>query len=385
MSYAKELLERKQENGFDDCDKRVCSNCFCDKYINEIIETRNEYGTCSYCGDYTKTIELTDIFYIFKEYISHNYQSIINYPSLEDEKTDIDEIIYNIFSKIDSSHDALLYDFIESFDDRSYISNEKLYMDDTFYQLKFGWDNYCDSIEKNDLSVNEIVTQCINDTKTERIEEIDNTLSEIVNLIEKYNLVNTITKDTNIYRCVTYIDKVCDISKLNAKSIGTAPSSKAATNRMSENGDEYFYGTLDINTSKIEAIDEGKCKTIGTFHPNNDIQIIDINKIGTIDNPSVLDLAKSEKLLICSFLRYLSYEISAPVENDKDIKYKPTQVFAKYIQRKTDFKGIKYASSKNNEESCVALFVKNKDCIDYDETVDSSKIQLIMSKNVCQE
>ena len=63
---------------------------------------------------------------------------------------------------------------------------------------------------------------------------------------------------------------------------------------------------------------------------------------------------------------------------DED-SYKPTQVFIKYIQRKTDLQGIKYKSSKTGK-GCYVLFVVNRDCLDPDDKRDSGRNQLIVEK-----
>lgn len=87
------------------------------------------------------------------------------------------------------------------------------------------------------------------------------------------------------------------------------------------------------------------------------------------------------------FINELMNRISEKVFRGDEILYKPTQVFTKYIQRKTKFSGIIYPSSKfeinRNRgrvemEKCIVLFVDNKDCIEMEDSPNIKRVQLIM-------
>ena len=73
--------------------------------------------------------------------------------------------------------------------------------------------------------------------------------------------------------------------------------------------------------------------------------------------------------------------------------YKPTQVFNKYIQRKTKLSGIMYRSAKSENRSrndfgwgdnCVVLYVTNRDCIDEGDVGTEKRVQLVMEAEPVQ-
>lgn len=381
MSFAKELLDKQLMNGYSENKKHICCECFHDKYIKKIIYKNGETDKCYFCGKRRKTIELTNIFELFRDYINENYQAIENYPSLEDESEDIEDILRDIFYYVEIEDESIIEEFLISFDNRGYISNDRLYKDGLLNELTFEWKEYNDFIKELDLSPVQIVSLCKKSNKPKTIEAINNTISTIVTFAQNCHLIKTVDQTTKFYRCVKHLNKHelrYGLNYIPATLVGTAPSDKAATNRMSDKGDEYFYGGLSKNIAKKEAIDMEGCFTIGTFILNKKVKLLDLSEMNSYDIPSILDIDQSEKYQIYNFLDYASREISNPYISENKTEYKPIQVFAKYIQEFTDIKGIIYRSAKSSIEKCVVLFVDNINCIDKLDQINKNKTQLIM-------
>jgi hypothetical protein len=182
-----------------------------------------------------------------------------------------------------------------------------------------------------------------------------------------------------------------DVAAIPSSLIGTVPALATSDNRMSEIGDMMFYGTFQkhVALAEIEA-QPGDIVTVGKFHTNKQIKVLDLSKLTHKDCPSIFDVENREKRSQWHFIHEFVKRISGQVDDDDEKFYKPTQVFTKYIQRKTKLAGIIYPSSKfENEricgrdeiEKCIVLFVDNKDCIEEGDPVDKNRVQLIMEPN----
>ena len=140
-----------------------------------------------------------------------------------------------------------------------------------------------------------------------------------------------------------------------------------------------FYGADDRETA-IKEVDAKGIATIGTFQPNKRFRILDLSEISKWKCPSIFDtekeLVRSNWFFLKEFMERISEVIVDPAS------YKPTQVFTKFIQRKTEVQGIRYKSSKTGK-ACYVLFVVNRDCLDSEDKTDSRRNQLVM-KNVEQ-
>lgn len=167
-------------------------------------------------------------------------------------------------------------------------------------------------------------------------------------------------------------------------------------NRMSEKGDMMFYGAFKESVAVAEiGVEKEQILTTAKFHTNKTFKVLNLSTLNRGGLPSIFDVEQEEKRSAWFFLKKFMENISMPVSDsdDKIKEYKPTQVFTKYIQRKTALPGIVYPSSKFgvtddqfgvNGEHCVVLFVTNRDCIEEEDTPDRSRKQLIMEPNPVQ-
>ena len=151
-----------------------------------------------------------------------------------------------------------------------------------------------------------------------------------------------------------------------------------------------FYGAFSKEIAMREVGPNGnRPATIGTFHTNKRIRILNLANISNWKCPSVFDVAQRERRSTWFFLREFMLNISQPETKS----YKPTQVFNKYIQRKTKLSGIMYRSAKSENRSkndfgwsdnCVVLYVTNRDCIDEGDVGTEKRVQLVMEAEPVQ-
>lgn len=411
MGLCKNYLAEVSSRGYDDSDKYVCSICVGDKYLYSMIRSEGTRGTCSFCHKHRNVLPMNKILAIISEAIRRNYISAEGnaiYDSEEKQWMDYENVIdpydfvydeLNMYLESDS--DEFLKELLDKlvFEDRM----RKSYFFESQEQIDLmAWTEYCNLVRNTALSAEQIVGLISNDNEKKIPEKLKN-IQAILNMIYEYckdldlaeilDGINNKNGGTAIYRCVNFLPaevNIEGISFIPATVVGTAPAKKVADNRMSEKGDMMFYGADDINTACKEVgrnLEHPEYPaTVGVFYANKKFRILDLSCIPRDKLPSIFDVGNEYKrrawCFINEFVKQVSKSnnrISKYNSTNRDGFYKPTQVFTKYIQRNTDFKGIKFKSSKT-VGNCYVIFVENRDCIDYNDKVNKNRNQLIMKK-----
>lgn len=258
------------------------------------------------------------------------------------------------------------------------------------------WKHYCTLVASSNLYAEQIVSESGRGRATENIIAIRKCLDKIYQYILDMNMITVIDTDRVIYRIANHIpknyDTIYEIPVIPASLVGTAPAWVTNNNRMSEKGDMMFYGAFQANVAAAEVGKiPGKPLTIGKFRLNKRQKVLDLSCLKDIDKGSIFNEDDIKKRGMWYFLYEFMNAISLPVSNnEQEKKYKPTQVFTKYIQRKTKLAGIIYPSSKFglsrkygivSSEKCVVLYVTNRDCIEQGDAIDKNRLQLIMESN----
>lgn len=406
MGYYKDLMQTHQARGYGDSDKYVCQFCFGDKFLKKTILEQGEQGKCSFCKDAKgkpakrKVLKLEELMPYIMAAVDNEYEdSIVALPWDSEEKC-------YMGNSID------FYDFVtEELNAFMKCENEKLLdelldiieCEDKCSRYEFGqrqhekdmerWERYCKLVEESDLSAEQIVSLCGREDAPEYLMEIRDVLETVLDAAKQMDLIETINTGVSIYRCVNYIDwnsTPIGFTTIPATMIGTAPAMFVNDNRMSEKGDMMFYGTFSKGIAMREVGTNGNYPaTIGRFHTNKRIRILNLANISNWKCPSVFDIEQREKRSIWFFLGEFMLSISQPGTK----RYKPTQVFNKYIQRKTKLSGIMYRSAKaekrfgndfDRSDNCMVLYVTNRDCIDEGDAGTKERVQLVMEAKPVQ-
>lgn len=185
-----------------------------------------------------------------------------------------------------------------------------------------------------------------------------------------------------------------------ATLVGTAPAKFAENGRFNEKGDMMFYGA---SNPEIAVKEVGRKEdypfTIGEFHTNKRIRVLDLSAVQSWKRPGTFSLAQEdiEKRESYLFLRQFIDRITHPVDdrNEAEEVYRPIQVFTKYLQRVGNLHGIVYRSSLADpmqrysdyvSDRCYVLFAENRDCMDESDRqrkMNKKRLQLYM-KHVYQ-
>ena len=402
MSYLKNHQTEIEERGYKDSNMNVCASHFEDSYIKNKIRYSHNHGRCSFCGRYKNVLPFNDLLGIVLPVVHRDYLPAIDnaiYDSEErrylDPIIDPFDFVYEELNSYLRADETILKELMDtlSFEDR--VSQ---------YQLDFkkrqeekdlaDWDEYCKVVKHMNMSAEQIVS--LLDKSTEQLTPdhsfIRNVLDTVWSYCRELNLIKTIYGISSqyyshrYYRCVSYIDefkpgsqKLDGLSFIPASMVGTAPAEKIKSgNRMSEAGDMMFYGADDKQTAirEIEAKPD-RIITMGTFLSNKAFRILDLSDISNWKLPSIFDVENEKKRSTWFFLKEFMERISE-IKSDDNF-YKPTQVFTKYIQRRSKLQGIKYKSSKTGKP-CYVLFVVNRDCLDPDDRQNPNRNQLVMAE-----
>jgi len=415
MGVAKSHLTEIEDRGFGISNKCVCSGCVKDKYLVSIIRQNGTKGACDFCKDANGKPIRSRLVCPLETLMQYVVLAIYYYYLDADDAVpydkETDEYLGNIIDHYD-----FIYDKLSS---EMRIDNQNLI--DELYRIippenrtsKFefidrhskkslkAWARYTELINaRNEMSVEQIVSLCVNKNAPDDLKEIRNVLDDVLYFARDLSSYSIIDSGTNLYRCVNFHKKKCNISgytSIPATLIGTAPSKFAENGRFNEKGDMMFYGTSNPKIAMMEVgAKDGFPFTIGVFHTNKRIRVLNLCQVQDWKKPSAFDLNQKsiDRRESWLFLKEYINRISTPVndkENSKDY-YKPIQVFTKYIQRATGLYGIEYRSSKSKQnfqhstyvnDRCYVLFAENRDCMDeFEKTtkMDSRRLQLFMTK-----
>jgi hypothetical protein len=399
MGHYKDLLQQYQDRGYGPSDKYVCGCCVKDEYLKKKIwEHGSKKHRCSFCHKYNKACSLETLMqYIMPaiEYYFDDAEAVLPYDSEEDEYIGNYEDLYyfvhdTLGPEMQADNAELLDEIIRMMDYSSSKTSSFEYGERKFEKELNAWNEYCELVNaRSELYVEQIVSLCRMTDAPDDLKAIHGTLRNTLNEAQQMHAFRLVYPSEKIYRAVNYIKAVPDgFSSIPAPMVGTAPASCSASGRFNESGDMMFYGTSDPDVAIVEVgpSKDGNPMTVGEFHTNKRIRVLDLSELPSWKMPSGFDLEQKEGRESWLFLNRFIKEISKPVDDTiKELTYKPLQVFMKYIQRVTGLYGLAYKSSKAQKSNgkCYVLFAGNRDCIDekYRATmINDTRLQLYMSK-----
>ena len=234
---------------------------------------------------------------------------------------------------------------------------------------------------RKNMSVGQMVSLCAAPDAPDDLKEIHSVLQVVLTHAKNLHAYTTIHTQEPLYRCVNF-HKFGFVPEgyttIPATLVGTAPAKFAENGRFNEKGDMMFYGA---SNPKIAVKEVGRKEdypfTIGEFHTNKRIRVLDLSAVQSWKRPGTFSLAQEdiEKRESYLFLRQFIDRITHPVDDRKEAEevYRPIQVFTKYLQRVGNLHGIVYRSSLADpmqrysdyvSDRCYVLFAENRDCMD---------------------
>jgi hypothetical protein len=207
--------------------------------------------------------------------------------------------------------------------------------------------------------------------------QILDAVGQLVDVFPEY-LNGEILKETALWRARPH-DVGQDVN--TSKELGSTPTEKSRTNRMSPAGIPMFYAALDSATAELEAA-QGSNKqqlTVGAFYASRDLSVLDLTNLR--EPPSVFAKDGDDRpqwLFLHAFTASLRAKPALP-----DIDYVPTQVVTEYFIKIFDnglrFDGLLYVSDVDGGGNCVVLDVPNERCVELTTGWEEAQEQLAVA------
>lgn len=373
MGQAKNYLIECEHNGYFPKDTYVCAECVVDSFLVRIVNENLCSNKCDYCESESNIEIAAD----FDTVVEHINQSIRNYYS---PAQDID-LPYTEGEYIleGNTIDGVLYDFdpgwLTSF--REDICNSIIgdnwvsapqgawYKAPRDTSLLYDWRSFQDLVmhKTRYLFLSEPFDE--DECETEDSIPLCFMLDEIGKIVDRLGLIKSVPSGKDFYR----VRKTSDghIHK-SFDDIGVPPAKIVGSGRMNPAGIPYLYLAFDSETAIDETINEEKIEfCLAHFKLKEDIYVLDFST--SIQEPSIFDKDKYNRLCEYKFIRGFIDNITKPIEKDgkEHIDYVPTQIISEYFRYRfrgkmiSKIDGIIYPSSKSMHGRNLALFVSKND------------------------
>lgn len=171
--------------------------------------------------------------------------------------------------------------------------------------------------------------------------------------------------------------KTRELPSYSASTIGSTPTVRASSNRLSPAGTSLFYGSADPETAvaEISAHDSRPYAAVAAFELIRPAMVIDL-----IDVPEKIRKHLDVDSWPMDFIQAFAEDISRPVDRDgrEHLEYVPTQVLTEYFRYVSplDVDGIRFHSAQNRGINYV-LFVGPEGCVDSADEAPRSLLRLL--------
>ena len=379
MGWVKNKMMEMQDNGDwpsrDLADKYVCTCHFRDKYLNGIIESHGEQGTCSYCGKQHTVCDMYTLceqivwkiglyfnplddagLYLANGFYDDEQEVIPGFKRIGEYVVPDGLTYYNsvegLMDGLDliTDDDNLNEDIKSCFSTEQWISSD-IYDEDRSVKYANQWDRFVDTV-KHLSRFTFLATPEFKNIIQEKEGHSDDILSVLRDLIIEQGLVKTLAKGTKLYRA----RKVDDVrAEYGFNDITSPPDNLAFPNRMSPAGISMFYASFEKDTATNECVGgDSTGLIVGTFETVNDLRVIDLT---TIPEQSFWVENWQEN----QFLHHFNENITKRVDpkDTNHLQYTPTQVFTEFLRymfrdaNGEQVDGLVYGSSKTREKNIV--------------------------------
>jgi len=359
---------------------------FNDSAITNFINKNGDDGFCSWTGEKSKCILLSDLTEFIDERIQTEYVEPFKSGAVYDKEKRFYEdrfpglfvmssleLLYDLLD--DTPHEILLE--ISGELTEEYWTRKELYTPTLNETYAKSWSEFKYIIKHK---VRFMFFEEVGKIGAPSYENYSDPYSILMNFREailKHNLIVKFpTGDLHVYRSRMHKKQK---NQLNHKELGPPPDNCAQANRLSPAGIPMFYCALEEETSIIEVIDINKPDyfiSTASFSNLKPLTLIDFSQIEWC---SIFDTENVEKRETFILLQQFIEDLIKPISNDgsQHIDYVPTQVVTEFLKKsfKTDLDeeihGFFYESSKSKGNTNVVLFFNQENITD--DKYDSDK------------
>ena len=372
----------------------VCAQCFGEGNIRQMIEDIDEPPGCSFCEcNDSPTAPIYKVCDHIRECLQEFFAFAADHLPYESKAGgylwphwSTYELLYHII-ELDLPRDQdvrLSWMIADEVSDQIWCEYDWLSLD---YDelLRIWWEEFCQTIQHERRFFFAIPKENIKEDEhwIRNREEFDSLklLTEIVNLANELELVQTVPAGTRFYR-----SRKCkpDEPFNTARKLGPPPRHRAfKANRMNPPGIPMMYGSETAATAVLESRStcDSTCVSVGQFEFMREVRILNLAELPEI--PSIFSGIGRRRLMGLVFMHGFAKEIARPVSHDDEsfnFEYIPSQVVTEYI-RDAEFDwgqvdGIRYSSELHVGGRNLVLFATPDYLIEPDGTPVSNQNDL---------
>ena len=350
--------------GYGHSDKVICHDCVSDYALTAFIKENGKIQTCSYCKKRKKSILLEELMAPIMDGIRFMYSRAVDELPVDEGRFiggtyTTDNILRSISNIIGPSYDEIIDDIITLIGEEIWCDANPF--DESEDEVEFNqWQKFCTLVKEK---MRYVFFEAKDDTTFDSSPIV--ILDFISACMNNIGLITKIDKTTKMYRCrmskdEKYYSKITDFCP--------PPSQKTPAGRMNAQGIPVLYLALDPDTA-VKEIDtpERQFASIATYRVEDSISVLDLTKLDTIKIPSIFDCEGRPKISTIRFLKRFNEQISQKPSIEQ-IDYVPTQIVTEYFRflcrdKKFQYQGILYNSSKNKGGKCLVLFLSREEVI----------------------
>ena len=350
--------------GYGHSNKLICHDCVSDYALTSFIKANGKIQTCSYCKKRKKCIPLEELMAPIMDGIRFMYSRAIDELPVDEGEfvgnTYTTEDILSVVSGIiGPSFEEIIDDIISIIGNEIWCDANPF--DEAEDEIEFDqWQKFCTLVKEK---MRYVFFEAKNDDAFGASPIV--ILDFISACINHIGLKTKIDKATKMYRCrmskdEKYYSTITDFCP--------PPSEKTPAGRMNAQGIPVLYLALDPDTAIMEVdTPDRQFASIASYRVEDSISVLDLTKLETIKIPSIFDCEGRPKISTIRFLKRFNEQISQKPSIEQ-IDYVPTQIVTEYFRflcrdKKSQFQGILYNSSKNKGGKCLVLFLSREEVI----------------------
>lgn len=350
MGFWKNILIKNNERYFETCNKMICLDCLCNKYLKKNNECTTDICECEYCHLEKECICVDEYFDLLSDAILDFYEpagNVLPYDTKEGgfwgaEKYNSYDLIYDelycggeLFDK-QCENSEPVEDIVSNIYPMEWCKKDPFGLKIS-EEMMYNWKDFCNIVIKKNRDI-------IHNNEFFKL------FDAIIKNIMEFNsdLIITINSESEFFRARQLKDNFCP----NVSEFAAPPIKFAKSNRMSAEGISVFYCSDDKNVS-LNEVDKNNKYGFGlcTFLNSEKLTILDLTSIDNIKFFDFFDKENRKNNDAILFLKDLNRELTKEIT--EPIYYIPTQIFAAYVRNElrncnVQINGIAYSSSKTN-------------------------------------
>ncbi|MPR05607.1 RES domain-containing protein [Microvirga tunisiensis] len=365
-------------------EKRICSECVGEPYLQDQIEESGQEAECDYCNQTGRTFTIEDMASLVEVAFQQHYERTETQPDGFEyamQREGIREWEREGEETIDVIGEAAQIDVQPATDVQEILADRYAERDPGApreVEYEFEREARYTPKKHDDAEWHTKWRQFEHVLKTQTrffSQEAADTLKEIFGSLDGLKTqagrsviieVGPGTEFTAFYRARTFEsdDTLQEALEAPERKLGPAPSSLSKDGRMNARGISVFYGSSDPIVALAEVRPPvGSKVLVGRFDVTRSLRLLDLSALQEVEaHGSLFDPAYVTQIKRAKFLDRLSRRITIPVmPNDEPFEYLATQAIADYLATEASptLDGILFPSVQAGRgQSNVVLFYK---------------------------